>query len=109
MKALLLTIISILVSFAASFANIQWFAILAAIGAVVGAYAQYKDSQPFEFRFGENAWEKNGLMFELVVPKRQHGKTHPTTTVYEAKLEAFEEIGCDISTGADGKIVICVS
>jgi hypothetical protein len=109
MKALVVTIISVLIAFAASVANIQWIAFLAVLCAIAGAYWQYKDGQPFELQFEENAWQKNGSMFEISVPKRCHGKTRPTVTVFEATSEAFEEVSCGTCTQTHGRIVVCSS
>jgi hypothetical protein len=109
MKALVLTIVSILIAFAASVANIQWLAVIAVLGAIAGAYWQYKDGQPFELRFEETAWLKNGSMFELSVPKRRHGKTRPTITIFEATSDAFQEVSCDTATDEDDRIVVSSS
>ncbi len=109
MKALVVTVISILIAFAASVANIQWLAVLAVLCAIAAAYWQYKDGQPFEFQFDENAWQRNGSMFELSVPKRRHGKTRPTITIFEATPEAFQEVSCDTTTDESGHIVVSAS
>ena len=109
MKALVVTIISILIAFAASVANILWLAVIAVLVAIAAAYWQYKDAQPFELRFEKNAWQKNGSMFELSVPKRRHGKARPTITVFEATPDAFQEVTCDTSTHEDDQIVVSSS
>ena len=61
MKVLVITIVSILIAFAASVANIQWLAVIAVLGAIAGASWQYKDGQPFELRFEQSAWQKSGF------------------------------------------------
>lgn len=85
MKALVITVVAILLGLAASLANIVWLAALATLVALAGAYAQYRDTLPFEFVFSLAGWQENGNEFNLVIPQKQHSKSKPTATVFRGK------------------------
>ncbi len=109
MKALFVTVIGIVLSFAASVANVYWLAAVAMVIALAGAYAQYRDTAPFELIFEPADWQKVAADFRLVVPSLRHKKASPTATVYLGQPPTFEEAMCDVSTDAGGSIVLGAS
>lgn len=106
MKALLITVVGILLGLAASLGNIVWLSVLAAVVALMGAYAQYRDTMPYEFIFSGSSWQRAGSGFKLVIPKEQHKKSNPTATVFKGENQTYEEVDCDISADTTGAIVL---
>jgi len=109
MKPLVLTVISIIISVVASLAGLRWLGIFAGALAIAGACWQQVQSHPFEWCFADDVWQKIDGQFQLTIPKRRHGKSHPTATVYMGAPPKFQQIGCDISTGAEEEIIIGAS
>lgn len=109
MKALLVTVAAIILGFVASVANLYWLAAVALVVALFGAYAQYRDSVPFERVFTAADWQKNASDFQLVISRREHKKKSPTATFFLGTAPNFEVAMCDIHTAADGTVLLAVS
>gem|GEM_PF-7056495 len=75
--------------------------------ALVGAYAQYRSSLPFDFLFSEHTWKQHDEHeFKLVIPQSLHKKVSPTATVFKGMAPRYEEVGVSISTGESGAVVV---
>ncbi len=105
----IVTIIAIAIGVAASIANILWLVISAGVLALAGAYAQYRETLPFEWCFPSDAWKGAGSDFHLVVPRHRHGKRGPTATVFLGEPPKFEQIMCDVSTTCEGEVILGAS
>lgn len=110
MKAFAITVVSILVGFGASLVSLPWLAGLAALTALASAYAQYRDTLPFELVFTKQSWHQNSSRdFSLTVPLKQHGKSCPTATVFQGQAPNYSECGTDINVGTDWSVAIGVT
>ena len=110
MKALIVTILGIILATAAGLVNIPWLAGLAALVTLAGAWAQYRDGLPFERVFSSADWRRQtDPNFQLVVPFGEHKKSSPIVAVYLGQPPAFELIGCEVATDANGGVVLGAS
>jgi hypothetical protein len=106
MTALIVTILGVVLAFIASAASATWLAGIASLVAVLGAYAQFRATQPFEFPFTESAWQGSGREFTLSIPKAEHKKTRPTATVFEGFGATFQVVGVSIHIDGDHSITV---
>lgn len=106
MKALIITVIGIILGLGASLANVSWLAVLATVVALIGAYMQYRDSVPFEFVFTPDSWQKDGAEFKLVISRAMHNKSAPTATVLLGLAPNFQEVSVGIKTEAGGAVIV---
>ena len=109
MKAFLITVAAIILGFVASLANLYWLAAVAMVVALAGAYAQYRDTLPFERVFTAADWQRDASDYRLTIRPREHKKKSPAATIYLGTAPNFEVAMCDIHTDADGTVVLCVS
>jgi hypothetical protein len=109
MKSLLVTVTGIFLGLVASLLNIHWLAILSTIIALIGAYAQYKDALPYEFIFDASSWKKTDEEYMLVIPKKQHKKESPVSTVFECHNQICQEVICDRCTDKSDAVIVNVN
>lgn len=107
MNALLVTIVGIVLGAVAALANLQWLTAVAALIALTGALAQYRDGLPFERVFSPTDWRQSTAShFQLMVPFCEHKKSSPAVTVYLGQPPVFEVVECDVSIDADGRVIV---
>lgn len=108
MKAFLITVAAIILGFAVSMPNVHWLTAVAMVVALCGAYAQYRDTLPFERVFTVADWQKDATDYRLTISPREHKKKSPAATFYLGTSPNFEVAMCDIHTDADGAVVLVV-
>ena len=74
MKSFLLTVTGILLSLAASLANIVWLTILSTVISLISAYAQFKDALPYKSLFEGSSWQGVEGDFKFVISKKSMEK-----------------------------------
>lgn len=98
MKVFALIVLSILVGLGALVVNATnqfLIAVIAGLFAFWGAYLQYLELKPFEFRFTEADWkETEDAYFHLDIPR--HTKLNPTIKVFVGSASNFQEADCEI-------------
>jgi hypothetical protein len=106
MKSFIVTFTGIVIGLLASLASIPWLTILSTIIALIGSYVQYKDALPYEFVFNSGLWQGRERDFNLVIPKNQHKKVNPTTTVYMLQNQSYQLIMCGIMADESEAIIL---
>jgi hypothetical protein len=109
MKALLVTIVGIVVSVAASVMNLLWLVVTGAVIAGVGAWMQYRDTVAFERIINIADWEKDGADYRIDIAASDHKKSGPTATIYVGRAPHFEQASCDVHTDTDNTVILRVS
>ncbi len=95
MKAFVIIVLSILVGLVATATNQFLIAGIAGLFAFWGAYLQYFELKPFEFRFTEADWkETEDAYFHLDIPR--HNKLNPTIKVFVGSASNVQEADCEI-------------
>ncbi len=106
MKPLLVTVAAIVLGFFSSLSNNTWPTCISTLIALIGAYAQYKDSLPFTFSFDSSSWEGEGTALRLTIHRNKHNKTSPVATVYRLSGRVYEEVICEIQADEADAIVL---
>lgn len=106
MKPLLVTVAGIVLGFFSTLSSNTCLAFISTLIALIGAYAQYKDSLPFDFSFNRDSWKCVGTDLRLTIHRNKHNKASPVATVYKLIGRAYEEVICDIQADESGAIVI---
>jgi len=106
MKPLLVTVAAIVLGFFSSLSNNTGLTCISTLIALIGAYAQYKDSLPFTFSFNCSSWEGEGTDLRLTIHRKKHNKTSPVATVYRLSGRVYEEVTCEIQADLVGAIVL---
>jgi hypothetical protein len=97
MKAFVIIVLGILVGFVVTVTNQYLIPGLGIAGLLAfwGAYLQYLELKPFEFRFTEADWkETEDAYFHLDIPR--HSKLNPTIKVFIGSASNFQEADCEI-------------
>ena len=109
MKTFLVTVASIVLALVATLLNINWLVVVSTIVALAGAYAQYRDSLPFEFVFIDSMWQKVDNGFQIVIPKTKHTKSRPISTTFQGQHSTYEEVTCAVSVDYQEAVILSVN